>query len=292
VAGSAAQNIPDVYQNIYEATGQEDLGAALAFGGFNAALDAILPINLLRKFTKTGISPEEVAAAWYKRAGKGAAKGFVTEGGTEALQEVSSAAAEKFVDENQEFFSEKNFERFINSGLKGGFGGAGITAATDVAFGKGPEAKRKPATGKTILDTLAGDEDDTRIDEPPSGESTEVAGEPGAGRPPGGVSGTKSGRVVPTEQAAGRLDDREEQSAAALTAFDDFNRQYNDLRQEANEIYASPTRTPGDVNRLRMVNRDLASVIDANTSLIGDDELARRMKDSNFDANRELSAIR
>jgi len=292
VAGSAAQNIPDVYQNIYEATGQEDLGAALAFGGFNAALDAVLPINLLRKFTKTGISPEEVAAAWYKRAGKGAAKGFVTEGGTEALQEVSSAAAEKFVDENQEFFSEKNFERFINSGLKGGFGGAGITAATDVAFGKGPEAKRKPAKGKTILDTLAGDEDDTRIDEPAGGESTEVAGEPGAKRPPGGVGGTKSGRVVSTASDAGRLDDREEQSTAALTAFDDFNRQYNDLRQEANEIYTSPTRTPGDVNRLRMINRDLASVIDANTSLIGDDELARRMKDSNFDANQALSGIR
>ena len=291
VAGSAAQNIPDVYQNIYEATGQEDLGAAIAFGGFNAALDAILPVNLLRKFTKTGISPEEVAAAWYKRAGKGAAKGFVTEGGTEALQEVSSAAAEKFVDENQEFFSEKNFERFINSGLKGGFGGAGITSATDVAFGKGPVARPR-ATGQTTSDTLAGDEDVAGINEPAGGESTEVAGEPGVKRPAGGLGGAESGRVVPTEQVAGRLDDREEQSAAALTAFDDFSRQYSDLRQEANEIYTSPTRTPGDVNRLRMINRDLASVIDANTNLIGDNELARRMKDSNFDASRELDAIR
>jgi hypothetical protein len=141
LAGSAAQNIPDVYQNIYEATGQQDLGAALAFGSFNAVLDAITPISLLSKMQKAGLKPEEIAAAWYKRAGKGAAKGFVTEGGTEALQEVSSAAAEKFVDNNQQFFSEKNFERFINAGLKGGFGGAGISAATDVAFGKGPEAK-------------------------------------------------------------------------------------------------------------------------------------------------------
>lgn len=139
LAGSAAQNIPDVYQNIYEATGQQDLGAALAFGSFNAVLDAITPISLLSKMQKAGLKPEEIAAAWYKRAGKGAAKGFITEGGTEALQEVSSAAAEKFVDNNQQFFSEKNFERFINSGLKGGFGGAGISAATDVAFGKGPE---------------------------------------------------------------------------------------------------------------------------------------------------------
>lgn len=144
LVGSALQNVPDVYQNIYETTGQQDLGAALAFGGFNAVLDAITPLSLLRKMNKAGLKPEEVAAAWYKRAGKGAAQGFVTEGGTEALQEVSSAAAEKFVDQNQQFFSEKNFERFINAGLKGGFGGAGITAATDVAFGKGPEKAPPP----------------------------------------------------------------------------------------------------------------------------------------------------
>jgi hypothetical protein len=148
LAGSALQNIPDVYQNIYETTGKQDLGAALAFGSFNAALDAVTPISLLRKMRKSGISPEEVGAAWYKRAGKGALQGFVTEGGTEALQEVSSAAAENFVDKNQEFFSEKNFERFINAGLKGGFGGAGITAATDTAFGKGPE-KQAAATPET-----------------------------------------------------------------------------------------------------------------------------------------------
>ena len=151
LAGSAVQNIPDVYQNIYETTGQQDLGAAIAFGSFNAALDAITPFNVLRKMQKSGLGPEEIAAAWYKRAGKGAAKGFVTEGGTEALQEVSSAAAEKFVDENQDFFSSKNFDRFINAGLKGGFGGAGITATTDVAFGKSkPEAKPTQEKIQTI----------------------------------------------------------------------------------------------------------------------------------------------
>jgi hypothetical protein len=143
LAGSATQNIPDVYQNIYEATGKQDLGAALAFGSFNAALDAITPVSLLRKASKAGIGPQELAAAWYKRAGKGAVEGLVTEGGTEALQEVSSAAAEKFVDNNQQFFSEKNFERFVNAGLKGGLGGAGITSATNVAFGKGPEPVAK-----------------------------------------------------------------------------------------------------------------------------------------------------
>jgi hypothetical protein len=140
LAGSAAQNIPDVYQNIYEATGQQDLGTAIAFGSFNAVLDAALPISLLRKAKLSGIGPEELGAAWYKRAGTGVAKGFVTEGGTEALQEVSSAAAENFVDQNLGFFTPQNFERFINAGLKGGLGGAGITGVADVVLGKGPEA--------------------------------------------------------------------------------------------------------------------------------------------------------
>lgn len=140
LTGSALQNVPDVYQNIYEATGKQDLGAALAFGSFNAALDAVTPLNLLRKARASGISPQELGAAWYKRAGKGVAQGFFTEGGTEALQEASSAAAESFVDQNRGFFTPQNFERFINAGLKGGLGGAGITGTTDVAFGKGPEA--------------------------------------------------------------------------------------------------------------------------------------------------------
>ena len=291
--GSAAQTVPAAYQDIYEATDQQDLGTAIATGSFNAALEAILPTMLLSKFTKAGISPEAGAAAWYKRARKGAAKGFVTEGGTEALQEVSTAAAEKFVDENQEFFSEKNFERFINSGLKGGFGGAGITAATDVAFGKGPEAKRKPATGKTILDTLAGDEDVARIDEPAGGESAEVAGEPGDEQPPGGVGGTKSSRVVSTESDAGRLDAGKGQPAAALISerFDDFKRQYNDLKQEAIEIIQLPSLSPSDERRLKLIQRDLSNVIGANASLILNSELAQAMKDPTFDASQALQDI-
>lgn len=135
LTGSAAQNIPDVYQNLYE-KGHDDLGAALAFGGFNTVLDAITPLNLMRKARLSGIPEEQIIGAWYKRAGKGAVEGMVTEGGTEMVQEMSSAAAEKFVDENNNFFTPQNFERFINAGLKGGIGGGAITGATNVAFGR------------------------------------------------------------------------------------------------------------------------------------------------------------
>ena len=138
--GSAALNIPEVYQNLYEkgGGGLPDLAPALVAGSFNAVLDSIVPLNLLRTARAQGITNDALIGAWYKRAGKGAVQGFFTEGGTEFLQEMSSAAAERFVNENNAFFTPENFVRFIDAGLKGGFGGAGITAATNVAFGKAP----------------------------------------------------------------------------------------------------------------------------------------------------------
>jgi hypothetical protein len=152
VAGSAVQNIPEVYQNVAQETGKEDLGAALLFGGFNSVLDAITPLTLLRKAKGVGLSENELIGAWYKRAGKGVLTGFATEGATEAVQEMSSAAAEKFVDNNKQFFTPDNFERFINAGLKGGLGGGIASGATNVAFGR-KEEKVKPKLEEVKTET-------------------------------------------------------------------------------------------------------------------------------------------
>lgn len=178
VAGSAAQNVPEVYQNIAEAAGEgklPDLAPALVAGGFNAVLDAITPLRILQVSKARGIPNQEIIGAWYKRAGKGALEGFITEGGTEALQEMSSAAAEKFVNNNKNFFTPENFERFINAGLKGGFGGAGITAATHVAAGRAEEKEPLPTPEKEITETT---------EPPPKGEPSvrpTVAAPSGAG---------------------------------------------------------------------------------------------------------------
>jgi hypothetical protein len=147
VAGSAAQNIPEVYQNVAQETGKEDLGAALLFGGFNSVLDAITPLALMRKAKGIGLTDKELIGAWYKRGAKGLGTGFLTEGGTEAVQEMSSAAAEKFVDNNKQFFSPENFERFINAGLKGGIGGGAVSGASNVLFGQKEPSAIKPTEG-------------------------------------------------------------------------------------------------------------------------------------------------
>jgi hypothetical protein len=261
-------------------TGAVLQGLVATFGGqFTGKLVTGAFDDMLRKATGKSVAARTVATAGVSGAEEGAqevAEGLASDIGLQTVvpsKELGEGSAANLV-----------------LGALGGAGPGGVRGLKTSLADKA--AAKKAAKGKTILDTLAGDEDVARINEPPSGESLEVVGESGAGQPPGGAGGTKSGRVVSTRQDAGRFDDGEKQPAAALTAFDDFNRQYNDLRQEANEIYTSPTRTPGDVNRLRMINRDLADVIDANTNLIGDAELARRMKDSNFDASRELDAIR
>ena len=216
VGGSAIQNIPEVYQNVAEETGKEDLGAALVFGGFNSVLDAITPLALLRKAKGIGLTEKELIGAWYKRAGKGALTGFATEGATEAVQEMSSAAAEKFVDENKNFFTEKNFERFINAGLKGGIGGAAISGAANIPFGqKEPQApvtttepsvvppttaEAAPAQGeltaKDIIAKAEGKDKEETIDTKGGQDATDRIDDTGGGASSQIPSGSESDRAA------------------------------------------------------------------------------------------------
>lgn len=210
LAGSAVQNIPEVYQNVAQETGKEDLGAALMFGSFNSILDAITPLKLLRSAKGKGLTENELIGAWYKRGAKGLGTGFLTEGATESLQEMSSAAAEKFVDQHKDFFTPQNFERFINAGLKGGIGGGAASGAANVAFGRKepsavtpPPAAAAPEEVVTPTEPLAPEgrlskeealakvmaaagkkpEEVADVNQPtftpPSGVSAEVPGEPG-----------------------------------------------------------------------------------------------------------------
>lgn len=150
LAGSAVQNMPDAYQTLYSPEHQDVLVPALVSGSFNSLLDAITPINTLRIMKNKGITPNELIGAWYKRGAKALGEGILTEGTTEALQEMSNAAAEKYIDQHKEFFTPENLTRFIDAGLKGGIGGGILSGATSVAFGKkgAPEtAPRIPSPG-------------------------------------------------------------------------------------------------------------------------------------------------
>jgi hypothetical protein len=253
VTGSAAQNVPEVYQNVAQETGKEDLGAALLFGGFNSILDAITPLTLLRKAKGVGLTENELIGAWYKRAGKGALTGFATEGSTEAVQEMSSAAAEKFVDNNKEFFNKENFERFINAGLKGGIGGGVASGATNVAFGqREPKAVPQPSTVEPTTTSTAPaftvvpdqevmseeafkaftegkkKEEVADVNRPTftqaSGASAGVSGEPGAGGAPAGAAGSESAGMADVAGATSLIEggDGEQQRSLVPTEEDEL----------------------------------------------------------------------
>jgi hypothetical protein len=67
LAGSAALNMPDAYQAVYDPQIQGSLLPALASGAFNSVLDAITPISLLRTMKGKGLTGQAVVGAWYKR---------------------------------------------------------------------------------------------------------------------------------------------------------------------------------------------------------------------------------
>ena len=207
LAGSAALNMPDAYQAIYDPNNQDTLVPALISGAFNTALDAITPFELLRTMKGKGITGEAAAAAWYKHAAKGLGVGVLTEGTTEALQEMSNAKAEQFVKGNSEFFTPENLTRFIDAGLKGGIGGGVIQGATNVVFGKGPAEKpgvippappvppgTEPTTGPTLNPEAV------------KGEQGTLFGAQPEGRLPDRVEPVfKSGDVQQTETPEGTL---------------------------------------------------------------------------------------
>jgi hypothetical protein len=292
ITGSAAQNVPEVFQNILEETGKEDIGAALVAGGFNSVLDAILPVQLLRKAGAAGIPQQEIIGAWYKRGAAGLGKGFLTEGATEAVQEMSSAAAVKFVDDNKDFFTKENFVRFIDAGLKGGIGGGVITGATDVMFGRAePERRPPPDTRRSILESFAETDDATEPFELTGGKSPGVAGVAGTRPPTGRPVTTQPDGMVSTPEDVGQPPAGEGTQPDAVARLEDFSRQYNDLRQEANELMSITRPTEADGRRLTLVNKDLASVIDANADLISSKALADQLKNPMFDGTQVLSDL-
>jgi len=164
--GSYALNAPEVFQNIFEETGQMEVGASVLAGSVSAALDAVLPAYLVRQFTpgmKMGVvekllEKSGMAPGIARGVTAGALTGVATEGPTEAAQEAISIAAEKFVQENPEVWGSKEFNRLVESGVRGAVGGGGISGIAGgvkgFAEGRPAAPKEAPAKGKNTFDQV------------------------------------------------------------------------------------------------------------------------------------------
>lgn len=136
--GSYAQNAPEIFQNIYQETGQMDVPASLLFGAGSAALDSVLPAQLAKSLTgpvKVGIVEKVLEKSGMDKGilrsiTAGALKGMGAEGLTEGAQEAISIYAENFVGNNPQIFDSADWNRIMESSIRGAvagsaFGGAG-----------------------------------------------------------------------------------------------------------------------------------------------------------------------
>jgi len=141
--GSYALNAPEIFQNIYEETGEVAAGTSLLFGSAAAALDSILPQALANNLT--GPLKKGIVGALLKRSGmstgalRGAAAGLTTgvvsEFATEGAQEGISIAAERFIDDNPEVFGSREWDRIMEASVRGAAAGGAYGTAGGAAGG-------------------------------------------------------------------------------------------------------------------------------------------------------------
>jgi hypothetical protein len=194
--GSYAQNAPEVFENIFEETGEIAPAGALLFGGLSSMLDAYLPAKLLGSFGNYGKS--QIVSKMLENSGanpsvwkavlREGAKAAGTEGLTEAAQEGISVAAEKFYGSNKEFFSPENVDRYLESFFAGAAGGGVLGGLSGVKQGLQEKAVaeelRPPPPSPPADQTIVAPPDQTPPGETPPGETPPGETPPGE-TPPG-----------------------------------------------------------------------------------------------------------
>ena len=163
--GSYALNAPEVFQNIYQETGELATGTSLLFGAAAASLDAVLPAAIVKNLTplqKIGISKAVIKKSG-ARPGlvesvfKGLAKGAATEGVTEGMQEAISISAENFVGDNPQIFESEDWDRIMESSVRGAVAGGAFRGVSSPLERAPAEPTIPPVvTPEVVVDPLAG----------------------------------------------------------------------------------------------------------------------------------------
>jgi hypothetical protein len=154
--GSYSLNAPEIFQNIYQETGELTTGTAVLYGAVAAALDSVLPNAILKNITP--IQKAAIAKAVLKKSGtrpglaesvfKGFTKGAGSEALTEGAQEALSISAENFVAGNSQIFDSEDWERIMESSVRGAVAGGTFRGASE-PFGRQPAERPEPITPAT-----------------------------------------------------------------------------------------------------------------------------------------------
>jgi len=158
--GSFSQNTPEVFQNIYDQTGQLEPGAAVLFGSVSSALDSAFPAYIMKKLTgparislvekileKSGMEPSLL-----RKVAASVPESMAMEGLTEGAQEAISLKAENFIDKNKGLFDSAGWNRILESSIRGAVAGGafGTVAAVPERINERAQAN----ADQTVQDIL------------------------------------------------------------------------------------------------------------------------------------------
>jgi len=214
--GSYSQNAPEVFQNIYDTSGQLEPAAALLFSSISAGLDSAFPAAIMNKLTKPAkiglvekvLEKSGMEPSLLRKITAAIPESAALEGLTEGAQEAISLKAENFINKNAGLFNSEGWNRILESSIRGAIAGGafGTTTAIPERLSERAQAqaqplptpeptpesdivgiKREPAVQETRTQdglpiTRTGEVDTTRV-----GETLQV---PGRSTEPGLPAGT------------------------------------------------------------------------------------------------------
>jgi hypothetical protein len=150
--GSYAQNAPEVFQSIYNETGQLEPGVAALFGSVSAGLDSVLPASLLKSMSapvkvgvvekileRSGMEPSLLRKVIAQVPGSAAREGL-----TEGAQEAINISAEDFVKKTEHIWGSKEWDRIVESGVRGAIAG-GVYGVPGSVAERARERTEEPA---------------------------------------------------------------------------------------------------------------------------------------------------
>jgi hypothetical protein len=244
--GSYSQNAPEIFQNIYDTSGQLEPSAALLFSSVSSALDSAFPAAIMNKLTKPAkiglvekvLEKSGMEPSLLRKVTAAIPESMALEGLTEGAQEAISLKAENFINKNAGLFNSEGWNRILESSIRGSIAGGAFGAAAAIPERLSeraqaqaqpiptpeptPEAdivgiKREPAvqemrTQDGLPITRAGEVDTARV-----GETLQVPGRPIEPGLPGGIREDLGAGAPGVTADVEPTDGREAQQPTALT---------------------------------------------------------------------------
>jgi hypothetical protein len=152
--GSYSQNAPEVFQNIYDTSGQLEPAAALLFSSISAGLDSAFPAAIMNKLTKPAkiglvekvLEKSGMEPSLLRKITAAIPESIALEGLTEGAQEAISLKAENFINKNAGLFNSEGWNRILESSIRGAIAGGafGATAAIPERLSERAQAQAQP----------------------------------------------------------------------------------------------------------------------------------------------------